>query len=171
MWEWLHMSTLPTHPGRGRASEQCTIMLKYLFLDQIFPQDLWEASTCLPGSYPYLDSVLDRDWLHIFTKTLDSVEEAGEHLGEKNMRRLELGGNSWAIWRDFLLRVVCWATHRAVDTWGCSPGVDGDLCREQYSGSLGVRAFVCVYIVSGIWGQVRPGPIPDINSWIFGSSE
>ena len=92
-------------------------------------------------------------------------------LGGKTMRRLELGGNRWAIWRDFLLRVVCWVTHRAVDTWGCGPGVDGDLCREQYSGSLGVRAFVCVYVVSGIWGQVRPGTIPDINPWIFGSSE
>lgn len=165
------MSILPTHPGRGRASEQCAIMLRYLLLDQIFPQDLWEASTCLPGSYPYLDSVLDRDWLHIFTKILDSVEEAGEHLGGKNMRRLELGGNRWAIWRDFLLCVVCWATHRAVDTWGCGPGVDGDLCREQYGRSLGVRAFVCVYVVSGICGQVRPGTIPDINPWIFGSSE
>ena len=86
------MSILPTHPGRGRASEQCAIMLRYLLLDQIFPQDLWEASTCLPGSYPYLDSVLDRDWLHIFTKILDSFEEAGEHLGGEDYEEVRTWG-------------------------------------------------------------------------------
>ena len=51
------------------------------------------------------------------------------------------------------------STHLALDSRRWHPGGEGDLCGGQDSGSLGVG--VSVFVVGGVWGQVRTGTFTD----------